>query len=247
MFPGWGNAGCCAVKLYLGEGPRGSNGAHLTLSGFQSFSQLPTIKLGPSGAGSRVGGPVHALGPCGSLQRPLPWGWESLLLPPQPPRAFSIRGLRLYFPKLEPWVVRSASLPAVYPVYLCENVGPQGATRCSACPVLRHSESGPLGLSVRECGATGSASGQTACPVCPTLRQSGFRHGNTVLSSQAARLHPSYRSGWMFIFYLLGVEPPCLSILCQFWLCEEAQCVYLHRHLGSPRHHFITSKFFLLW
>ena len=27
---------------------------------------------------------------------------------------------------------------------------------------------------------------------------------------------------------------PCPSILCQFWLCEEAQCVYLRRHLGSP-------------
>ena len=38
----------------------------------------------------------------------------------------------------------------------------------------------------------------------------------------------------MFIFYFLGVEPPCPSILCQFWLCEEAQCVYLRRHLGSP-------------
>ena len=38
----------------------------------------------------------------------------------------------------------------------------------------------------------------------------------------------------MFIFYFLGVGPPCCSILCQFWLCEEAQCVYLRRHLGSP-------------
>ena len=37
----------------------------------------------------------------------------------------------------------------------------------------------------------------------------------------------------MFIFYLLGVGLPCRSIFCQFWLCEEAQCVYLHRHLGS--------------
>ena len=42
------------------------------------------------------------------------------------PRAFSIRGLRLYFPELEPWVAQSASLPAVRPVYLCANVGPQG-------------------------------------------------------------------------------------------------------------------------
>ena len=38
----------------------------------------------------------------------------------------------------------------------------------------------------------------------------------------------------MFIFYFLGVGPPCRSVLCQFWLCEEAQCVYLCRHLGSP-------------
>ena len=125
-------------------------------TGPQSFTPLPTIKLGPSGAGSRVGGLVHILGPCGSLQRPLLRGWESLLLPPQPPRAFSIRGLRLYFPALEPWVLWSASLPrhsspfiyvrmwghGVLPtalpvllsatrspalsVYLCGNVGPQG-------------------------------------------------------------------------------------------------------------------------
>ena len=92
----------------------------------QSCTPLPTIKLGPSGAGSRVGGLVHSPGPCGSLQRPLLRGWESLPLPPQPPRAFSIRGLRVYFPELEPWVAQSASLPAVRPVYLCANVGPRG-------------------------------------------------------------------------------------------------------------------------
>ena len=39
----------------------------------------------------------------------------------------------------------------------------------------------------------------------------------------------------VFIFYFLGVSPPCCSILCQFWLCEEAQCDYLRRHLGSPQ------------
>ena len=37
------------------------------------------------------------------------------LLPPQPPGALSVRGLRLYFPALEPWVTRSASLLAVCP------------------------------------------------------------------------------------------------------------------------------------
>ena len=121
-------------------------------TGFQSFTPLPTIKLGPFGAGSRVGGLVHTLGPCGSLQRPLLRGWESLLLPPQPPRAFSIRGFRLYFPALEPWVVWSASIPCVCPVYLWANVGPQGAMHRSACPALRHSEFGPLGLSAQMWG-----------------------------------------------------------------------------------------------
>ena len=43
----------------------------------------------------------------------------------------------------------------------------------------------------------------------------------------------------MVIFYFLGVGPPCCSILCQFWLCEEAQCVYLCRHLGSLSHWLI--------
>ena len=65
---------------------------------------------------------------------------------------FSIRGLRLYFPALEPWVAWSALRPAVCLVYLCANVGPRGATRLSACRVLRHSESGRLGLSVQMWG-----------------------------------------------------------------------------------------------
>ena len=128
---------------------RGREGAMVPASlstRFQSFTRLPTIKLGPSGAGSRVGGLVHALGPCGSLQWPLLWGWESLLLPPQPPRMVSIRGLRLYFPALEPWVSIPRRLPD---------------------------------LSMRECGAAGSASGQTACPVGTTLRQSRSRHGHS--------------------------------------------------------------------
>ena len=146
------------VTLWRCTWGRGRGGAMVPTplsTGLQSLPPLPTIKLGPSGAGSRVGGLVHTLGPCGSLQRPLLWGWESLLLPPQPPRVFSIRGLRLYFPALEPWVIWSASLPAIRP-----------------------------GLSVCECGAAGSASGQTACPVCRTLRLSWSHHGHGVLSTQ---------------------------------------------------------------
>ena len=41
------------------------------LARFQSLPPLPTSKLGPSGADSRVGGFVYVLGPSGFLQRPL--------------------------------------------------------------------------------------------------------------------------------------------------------------------------------
>ena len=85
--------------------------------------------------------------------------------------------------------------PPLVPVYLCANVGPWGATRHSACPILHHYESGPLGLSVRECRAPGSASGQTAFPGRPTLHQPCPAVATRVLSTPAACLCPSYRSG----------------------------------------------------
>ena len=60
--------------------------------------------------------------------------------------------MRLYFPELEPWVPRSASLPTVRPgLSVCE-CGASGCYPPLCQPVLHHSESGPLGLSVRECG-----------------------------------------------------------------------------------------------
>ena len=70
-----------------------------------------------------------------------------------------------------------------------------GAAVCyphSACPALRHSGSGPLGLSVCECRAAGSASCQTACPACPTLRQSWSRHSHRSPLHPGAGLPPSY-------------------------------------------------------
>ena len=178
-------------------------------AGLQSLPLLPTIKLGPSGAGSQVGGLVHTLGPCGSLQQPLLWGWEFLLLPPQPPQAFSIRGLRLYFPMLEPWVTRSALLPAVRPGYLCANVGLRGATRRSVCSVLRHSESGPLGLSVCDVGPQGLLVVRLPAPFVSHSASRGPTTATRVLSAPAARLRPSYRSGWNVYF----LSPWCRTSL----------------------------------
>ena len=181
--------------LYVGAGPRGSNGARFTLLWISVFHSTTHNQTGP----------LWCWFPSGwacAHSRPL---WVSPTTSPvslgvspaaaSTPTAFSIKGSRLYFPELEPWFARSASLPAVCPVYLRMNVGPRGATHCSACPALRHSESGPLGLSVCECRAAGSARGQTACPVHPTLRQSRPATATRVLSAKAARLCPSYQSG----------------------------------------------------
>ena len=93
-----------------------------------------------------------------------------------------------------------------------------------------------------ERGAAGSASGQTACPFCPTLCQSRSCHGNTNPLRPGCPSLPLLLV-WMnvYFFYFLGVGLPCRSIFCQFWLCEEAQCVYLRRHLGSPYFHMFIS------
>ena len=90
-------------------------------AGFQSLLPLPTIKLGPSGADSQVGGLVYFLGPYWSLQWTLLWGQE-LLPPPQPPQVFSVRDLRLYFPVLEPWVAWSVSLPSCSSWFFCSRM-----------------------------------------------------------------------------------------------------------------------------
>ena len=109
---------------------------------------------------------------------------------------------------LEPWVAWSASLPAVCPVYLFTSVGLQGASHHTACPVLCHSESSPLGLSVHECRAAGSASGQTACPVRPTLLQSWSPVSVPLVPPQQCEsslprlLSPPLLPVWMNVYFL---------------------------------------------
>ena len=47
MFLGWGNAGHCAVRLYVEEGPRGSNGAPSTLHRTSIFHSATHNQTGP--------------------------------------------------------------------------------------------------------------------------------------------------------------------------------------------------------
>ena len=71
------------------------------LAGFQSLPLLPTSKLGPSGADSKVGGFVYILGPVG-LSNELSCESGSFSHCLNPHRFFKSQVLRPYFPALEP-------------------------------------------------------------------------------------------------------------------------------------------------
>ena len=106
----------------------------------------------------------------------------------------------------------SATLSPALSVYLCANVGPQGLLLVRL-PALFVPHSASLGLVM----------------------------ATRVLSAPVPVSAPP--AGLMYVsFYLLGVGLPCCSIFCQFLLCEEAQCVYLCRHLGSPQIRTILIK-----
>ena len=99
----------------------------------------------------------------------------------------------------------SATLSPALSVYLCANVGPQGL------PVVR-----------------------LPAPFVPHSASLGPAKAMRVLSASVAVSAPPTGLDECLFFYFLGVGLPCHSIFCQFWLCEEAQCVYLCRHLDSP-------------
>ena len=149
--------------MYVGEGLRGSNGTCSTLHRISIFHSDTHNQTGP----------LWCWFPSGwacARSRP-PWVSPTIspvrlgVSPATAPTPTGIFNQRFEASFPPHWSPEShgllCSLPFVQ-VPLCVNVGLQGATHRSAYPVLYHSESSPLGLSVRECGATGSASGQTA-------------------------------------------------------------------------------------
>ena len=100
----------------------------------------------------------------------------------------------------------STTLSLALSVYLCANVGPQGL------------------LVVR-----------LPSPFVPHSASLGPATATRVLSTQVPVSAPPTGLDECLFFISLVSDFPCLSICCQFWLCDEAQCVYLHRHLGSLR------------
>ena len=163
--------------LYVGEGPRGSNGA---------CSTLCWISVTPPATHNQIG-PLQCSFPSGWVcahSRPL---WVS---PTNSPVRLGV------FPTAAspPMGVFSQGFEALFPPRW--SPGLRG---------LLHSSAVPPGLSMRECGATGSAPhhlvGSASCSMACPAPQSATLLGPPaaallrVLSTPAAHLRPSYWSG----------------------------------------------------
>ena len=178
----------------------------LLSASFQSLPPLPTSKFGPSGADSQAGGFVYILGPWGSLLWTVLWGWE-FLLPLQPPWVFSVRGFEALFPYTGTLVAVCLAPHFFLPIYPNANVGPPA-------PPAATSLSPPAATLLQVLSAG-----------CPTL------------SLIPVWMNVSSLSPWLLYFHTVrfSVCSGCLLffnlLLSFFWLCEEAQCIYLCLHL----------------
>ena len=183
-------------------------------AGLQSLTSIPTIKLGPSSAASRVGG----------------WSCAHSRLLWVSPMNSSVRLGVSPAAASTPMGVFNQRLEALFPH--------AGALGCSVCFTP---STVPSGLSVCECGASGSASGRTACPVRSTIHH--FSGSSCPSPPWLPLSAPPTGLDECFFFISLVFGLPCSSIFCQFWLffvfkllsffwlCEEVQCVYLRLHL----------------
>ena len=70
----------------------------------------------------------------------------SLLLLPQPPGALSIRGLRLYFPALEPWVLGLLHSPPFVQFICARTWGPWVCQWSDCLPRSSHSHTPPVSV-----------------------------------------------------------------------------------------------------
>ena len=193
-----------------GEVREGTVPLALLSASFQSLLPLHTNKLDSSGADSPMGGFVYILGPCGSLQWTLLWGWEFLPLP-QSSQLFQSEVLRLYSPTLEPLCGVSRS-PLVLPGLSGLKCG---TTRSASCH-LAQSSSCCLARSLLH----------PAGHLCPSY-QSGWMF--LLLTPWLSDFHTVQLSVSSGCFLFLNL------VLSFFWLFKEAQYVYLCLHLGWKR------------
>ena len=176
--PGRGNAGRCAVTLYLGEGPRGSNG---------TCSTLHWISATPSATHNQTG-PLWCWFPSGqACAHPRPLWVSPTTSPvrlgvspaatPTPTGVFNQR-FEALFPRAGALGCEVCFVPCHSSWFIYARIWGCGVLPAALPAPFSATLSPALSVYLRECGAAGSASGQTACPLCPILRQSRSPHGN---------------------------------------------------------------------
>ena len=206
--------------LYVGEGLRGSNGA---------CSPLCWILVTPSATHNQIG-PLWCWFPSGwacAPSRPL---WISPTISPMrlvvSPSASSIPTgvFNQRFEALFPWtgalgcVVCFDPLPFLL-VHLCVNVGPQGLL-AAAWPAPLHNPPPRLFCQPPPCH-------ESSLPRLPVSAHPTGLDECFFFISLVVRLPYSliFCQFWLFFVFKL--------LLSFFWLCKEAQCVYLCLHLGQ--------------
>ena len=181
MFPGAGVtlvAGHCAVTMYVGEGPGGSNGTCSPLH------QVPVF----NSATHNQTGPLWCWFPSGcACAHPRPLWVSPTTCPvrlgvspaaaPTPMGVFNQR-FEALFPYTGALGCAVCFAPCHSSWFICARMWGHGLLPSALPAPFLATLSPALSVYLRECGASGSASGQTACPVCPTLHQSRSRHGN---------------------------------------------------------------------
>ena len=118
--------------------------------------------------------------------------------------------LRLYFPALEPWVAQSVSLPTCSSQFICTEMWDH----------LLHQ---PLPHPVHQlppCCESSLSRLPISAP--PTSVDECFFFSSLVVRLPYSLIFCQF---WLFLFSNL--------LLSFFWLCKEAQCIYLCLHLGQ--------------
>ena len=124
------------------------------------------------------------------------------------PQVFSVRGLRLYFPMLRPWVVWSASLPSYSSCFICSRMWDLLVQVLQLPPCC-----------------------EFFLPGCPSPPLRPVWMNVSSLTLWWLHFHTVQVSGSSNCFLFLNLS------LSFFWLWEEAQWIFQCLHLGQKSHY----------